>query len=598
MNPTDELVALGLRRLSGDLWTLRLSYSEHVYSFVCTITATPILSVDAPHSLWRLLEGTHGGARNLSALAQRTLRGDVVEFPVLLGQPTLGLKLALPEDQPPWPKNSQHGCFLAAPELTWSLLHLTRDASNTLFPRPFEHVLLHEAQSDTLRVARQQNLLQYSLSAFRQIDAPKHTIGTRTATQLTPEDALLFTSLVVSCADLIEKARAPIDRGTVYSFRFEPSDNGYLWSRRVGHQTFEEATEARLHENDVHFVAEADIEAFYHRISARVVELRLNQIGVHPKIATALGQLLGTFSEVGLPVGPSASALLAESVLAVIDDEFDAARVQYVRFNDDFRIFGSSEAECQSALNLLEATLARLGGLRLQKAKTAIYDARSYRRGRGPWRRGKWMRDLTKAIAADHTYGTGLNARNEHQSKSALSVFRKSIADSADPWLRFAHRSFGALAMREKIDATPDVLGNIDRLWPLSADAAMALRAAPMRGQLQSTVLIPDFSAAIAELGDRPGRDFALVWILDAISRSELRPPGIEEMAGDVPINSPAFREAVLVASPLVDLAGAHESPWIRRARAHITGKTPVSRASDPESDFQRFILSLCAVKR
>ena len=78
----------------------------------------------------------------------------------------------------------------------------------------------------------------------------------------------------------------------------------------------------------------------------------------------------------GLPIGPPGSAVLAEAVLAEVDDALRP--LPFLRWADDYLISVPSERAAGEALERLDAALARVG-LRRSRPKTAVAAASGFR---------------------------------------------------------------------------------------------------------------------------------------------------------------------------------------------------------------------------
>ena len=108
-------------------------------------------------------------------------------------------------------------------------------------------------------------------------------------------------------------------------------------------------------------VAVADVRACYGSIAPEVVEARLRTIGAP---AAAVLRVLERFERagvVGLPIGPAASPVLANLVLARVDDAIRAAGVRHLRWVDDLVIGGRTASAMRRALARVEESLGELG---------------------------------------------------------------------------------------------------------------------------------------------------------------------------------------------------------------------------------------------
>ena len=76
--------------------------------------------------------------------------------------------------------------------------------------------------------------------------------------------------------------------------------------------------------------------------------------------------------------GGAPSRLLAETTLADVDEALLAAGIDFVRFNDDYRIFGDTYERCYRAITFLAETLYRNHGLNLQPQKTEVLTSEQF----------------------------------------------------------------------------------------------------------------------------------------------------------------------------------------------------------------------------
>ena len=89
----------------------------------------------------------------------------------------------------------------------------------------------------------------------------------------------------------------------------------------------------------------------------------------------------------GLPVGPSASRLIAEVTVHDVDQALLGERLTFTRYIDDFRIFCNSRKDAYTALATLADILWKHHGLTLAAQKTQIlpvevFEQRYFRSGR------------------------------------------------------------------------------------------------------------------------------------------------------------------------------------------------------------------------
>jgi len=118
----------------------------------------------------------------------------------------------------------------------------------------------------------------------------------------------------------------------------------------------------------------ADVRDCYGSIAPGVVSTSLRGLGCEHGTARAVGALLerlaGTGAR-GLPVGPAASAVLANAVLARVDGALERAGVRHLRWVDDVVASARGQRDAERLLEVLRAVLAGLG-LELNESKTRI----------------------------------------------------------------------------------------------------------------------------------------------------------------------------------------------------------------------------------
>jgi hypothetical protein len=115
-----------------------------------------------------------------------------------------------------------------------------------------------------------------------------------------------------------------------------------------------------------------DVAAFYPSVTAPVAFSSLRRVGADPGDAMEAADLLegwGNEGYPGLPVGPPASAVLANAVLASVDDVLAARR--FVRWVDDYLIPVPSERAASEVTERLDDALDRLG-LNRSEPKTRV----------------------------------------------------------------------------------------------------------------------------------------------------------------------------------------------------------------------------------
>jgi hypothetical protein len=118
----------------------------------------------------------------------------------------------------------------------------------------------------------------------------------------------------------------------------------------------------------------ADVRACYASITPASVAHALAEAGAPPPAIAAVLACLERFADDGvrgLPIGPAASAVLANAVLAAGDDALRGCGLPHLRWVDDTVAFAPSTAAARRALDRLRSALAG-EGLELHEGKTRL----------------------------------------------------------------------------------------------------------------------------------------------------------------------------------------------------------------------------------
>lgn len=194
--------------------------------------------------------------------------------------------------------------------------------------------------------------------------------GTRYVARLEAADALRFARAVARVVPFVERARGP---GAIAN-RVEGLDpTGIVLEPWLRART-RWRREVRRLALGARAVAVTDVRSCYPSIRPDVVSARLIELGApRADVAEVLGWLRAfeTSGASGLPVGPPASAVLADAVLMAGDHILREAAVPHARWVDDFVMFLADRRAAGAALESLRRGLAPLR-LDLHEGKTSI----------------------------------------------------------------------------------------------------------------------------------------------------------------------------------------------------------------------------------
>jgi hypothetical protein len=198
---------------------------------------------------------------------------------------------------------------------------------------------------------------------------PKPGGGTRLLTQLDPAGDADYREAVRPLAGRIERTLGPEVLAIRTAWRtdgwsltpWEPARDA--WRRQL-RRALREATPGTT-------FATADVRDCYGSISGETIDALLGPEAAH---AVALLRGLHEAGVRGLPVGPEPSAILANAVLARLDETIRAHGIPHLRWVDDLVLWGPA-GDVRAAVPALHAAAAAVG-LRLHRRKTRIIDDR------------------------------------------------------------------------------------------------------------------------------------------------------------------------------------------------------------------------------
>jgi hypothetical protein len=197
----------------------------------------------------------------------------------------------------------------------------------------------------------------------------KPTGGVRWVTRLDPAGAARYREAVRPLAGRIERSLGPevfavraIPRGSGWELRpWGPARAAWRWTLR---RAIRGATPGTS-------FAVADVRDCYASISPGTIGAVLGPEAAH---AITVLRHLHDLGVRGLPVGPDASAILANALLGRLDRAVLRAGASHVRWVDDFVVWGAAE-DVRRSLAALAAAAAEMG-LDLHPDKTRVLSDR------------------------------------------------------------------------------------------------------------------------------------------------------------------------------------------------------------------------------
>ncbi|MFJ5486899.1 RNA-directed DNA polymerase [Hansschlegelia beijingensis] len=213
--------------------------------------------------------------------------------------------------------------------------------------------------------------------------SPKGRLSFRVAHQLPALENVLFLACVLEIGGRIQAYRNRLGQETSFSYHFQNSGEGSIF--RDGH-TYRDwcmyQRDVLDHDPGPTHVLEVDVADFYARISFHRLENLLDQVAPRDGAVRFIKKQIKAIrarQSFGLPVGGSASRLLAELALTDTDQALADRQIRSTRYVDDFRILVRSEREAYDVAAFIAEQLGISEGLSLNAAKTRIYSREAYR---------------------------------------------------------------------------------------------------------------------------------------------------------------------------------------------------------------------------
>lgn len=265
--------------------------------------------------------------------------------------------------------------------------HLGAMGDTDLFPRLPEMRCFLERPAAIAKDCEKLNIGQYTPTSPVETLTPKSWLGFRIAHQLTATDNVVYLAALLDCAPQLEAARLPRDGNEAFAYRYVEGDAVRVFETGRGyHQWLAHLSSFDGPENP--FAADrpaiaTDIADFYQRIYFHRIENVLQDAGCPKGPSDLIKKIIKTArarQSFGLPVGTSASRLLAECLLNDTDMLLKNMGVRFTRFVDDFRIEVPAGMEAHSVLCRLAEHLMITEGLSLNVSKTKMTSIREIER--------------------------------------------------------------------------------------------------------------------------------------------------------------------------------------------------------------------------
>ncbi|NID08928.1 reverse transcriptase domain-containing protein [Fibrivirga algicola] len=230
---------------------------------------------------------------------------------------------------------------IAETSLEWALKHHERFPDSDFYPELFEFESIRYDWDNIKPVLAQIDIYKHIPESPVILHSPKHNGGFRSVHQLDPIDSILYTAIVYESSEAIEKSRIPKEKKIACSYRIDPDLDGSYFDRKFNSYSGFITRNRELAEKfKKGFVLTCDITDFYNQIYLHRVCNSLEECGtLAAKALEAFLMKLNTKVSRGIPVGPNASIIIAEAVMADIDNKILRQTQDFTRYVDDINIF-------------------------------------------------------------------------------------------------------------------------------------------------------------------------------------------------------------------------------------------------------------------
>jgi Reverse transcriptase (RNA-dependent DNA polymerase) len=204
--------------------------------------------------------------------------------------------------------------------------------------------------------------------------------GVRMMARLPNAHAHAYAAAVASLSRRIERSLSPAAMANRVRGRGAGPPSVELEGWRSARHRFSSAATAAAARAPA--VALGDAADCYGSVDIRILERRLRTLGARAAELRPLLAILERFHEHGLrglPVGPAASAILANALLGHVDESLarrgGGARVRHLRWVDDIIVFAPDDRSARDALARFEDALGEVG-LGIAPSKTGLAASR------------------------------------------------------------------------------------------------------------------------------------------------------------------------------------------------------------------------------
>jgi hypothetical protein len=191
-----------------------------------------------------------------------------------------------------------------------------------VFPHLVELVFVQEMKDEVIKEISSIDLETFNPAQAIETIAPKSRYGFRIVHQLLLLETLLFTAALVEIGDDLEKLKRPIEEFGPFAYRFVESGDESIFLKDHTYRDWLVWQSEKVKADGYTHVIFTDIADFYQRIYLHRIENSLDSATANKGIKRFVEKIIKQVrskQSYGIPVGGTASRLIAESVLAGSD---------------------------------------------------------------------------------------------------------------------------------------------------------------------------------------------------------------------------------------------------------------------------------------
>jgi hypothetical protein len=275
--------------------------------------------------------------------------------------------------------------MLSGASVARAINHVHGVGDTDLFPALPEFQFFVRNPAETCEAVENLGVGNYHPVGAVEVLTPKSTLGFRIGHQLPATDILIYTASVIEAAPGIQALRDRASGEIPFSYRYNADGEHLLFEKKRGyHDWLSSLTKLgeRSPFKDAEPVLETDISDFYQRIYSHRIDNLLADVEAPNRSGEAIKKIISVSRSKqshGIPVGSSASRLLAEGLLTDTDKVLNDLGLAASRYVDDYRIVANDKHSTHSVLCRLAEHLMTTEGLSLNPSKTRITTTKELR---------------------------------------------------------------------------------------------------------------------------------------------------------------------------------------------------------------------------